>query len=71
MEYSKKMGLDGKQSNSFLLFCVSYWCLDRMREACGDPPMDHNPRSEVLPAFTLLCRTAAMWAFAHGFGCYP
>ena len=57
MEYSKKMGLDGKLSNSFPLFCLSYQCLDRVREACGDPQMDHNPTSQVLPAFTLFCRT--------------
>lgn len=42
MEYSKKkMGLDGKLSNSFALF----WCLSRVREACGDPQMIHNPTS--------------------------
>lgn len=45
MEYSKKMGLDGKLSNSFALFCLSYWCLGRVREACGDPQMVHNPTS--------------------------
>lgn len=71
MEYRKKMGLDGQLSNSFPLFCLSYWCLDRVREACGDPHMDHNPTSQVLPVFTLLCKTSATWAYAHGFGCCP
>lgn len=70
-EYSKKMGLNGKLSNFFPLFCLSYWCLDRVREACGDAQMDHNPTSQVLLAFTLLCRTSATWAFAHGCGRYP
>lgn len=29
MENSSKMGLDGKLSNSFPLFCLIDWCLDR------------------------------------------